>query len=81
VEVGENMEKPPIGLKPRKIFLEQRLSDIKQTIHRYFEVNQEVPSVWIEEYNVICSELYKSKYIFNVDFGGLASSISRHPNI
>lgn len=51
------MNKPPTGLKPREIFLEERISDVKQAIQGYFESNQEVPSCWIEEYNVICAEL------------------------
>lgn len=53
------MNKPPLGLKPRNIFLEERLFDIKRAINEYFESNQEVPRVWIEEYNETCSMLDK----------------------
>lgn len=50
-------QKPPLGLKPRTIFLEERADVIKEAIQRYFEVGQEVPVNWIEEYNIIRSEL------------------------
>lgn len=53
------MNKPPLGLKPRNLFLEERLSDIKRAINEYFEANQEVPTVWIKEYNDVCSLLNK----------------------
>ena len=49
--------KPPLGLKPRNIFLEERADAIKEVIQRYFEAGQEIPVNWIEEYNVIRAEL------------------------
>lgn len=42
-------EKPPLGLKPKYIHDEQRLSEVKNAIDRYFEKNKEIPSEWIEE--------------------------------
>ena len=77
------MHKPPLGLKPRGIFLEERLVDVKQAINDYFDANQEVPTVWIEEYNVICAELYPNKRVevteeiillSNFATGGIVSS-------
>ena len=49
--------KPPLGLKPRIIFLEERADALKEAIQRYFDAGQEVPINWIEEYNIIRSEL------------------------
>lgn len=59
------MQKPPLGLMPRKLFLETRLNDVKRAINEYFEMNQEVPTNWLEEYNLITSELYPIKLCNN----------------
>ncbi|MEG0380552.1 MAG: hypothetical protein RR603_02500 [Kurthia sp.] len=55
-------QKPPLGLKPRNLFLEERAYEITEAIQRYFEAGQEVPVNWIEEYNVIRCELNGSGF-------------------
>lgn len=46
-------EKPPLGLKPKKFFMDARRDDIMATVERYFERYKEIPIEWIEEYNEI----------------------------
>jgi len=51
--------KPPLGLVPRFIYNENRLSDIKQAVNRMFDADSCVDVVWIEEYNELCATLKK----------------------
>lgn len=53
--------RPPLGVKPRFIFLEHRKEEIKQAIDRVMkhEGNWRIQSDWIEEYNEICDYLEK----------------------
>lgn len=44
-------KKPPIGLKPRFIVVEERLKDIVSAMVRFSEANMLIPPEWIEEYN------------------------------
>lgn len=43
--------KPPLGLIPRQIVEELRLSEVIEAIYRYLEVGKKIPLEWIEEYN------------------------------
>jgi hypothetical protein len=43
--------KPPLGLMPKKHWIDRRISDINSAINRYMECGKEVPIEWIEEYN------------------------------
>lgn len=43
--------KPPLGLKPRNIFEEERIHEIFQAMMRYRQSHQEIPEEWIEEFN------------------------------
>lgn len=45
------MSKPPIGLKPRFLHREQRITQIKGAIKRYLAANMKIPPEWVEEYN------------------------------
>ncbi len=47
----------PIGLKPKEIWLLERMNDINCAILRYKQVNIEVPKEWILELKDIASEL------------------------
>lgn len=51
------MEKPPLGLRPKFIWLKQRKTEIQEAVIRYFEAGVAVPIEWIEEYNDICGML------------------------
>ena len=46
-----HLTEPPIGLEPKKIFMEQRLDYVIQAIERYLEVQCPIPVEWIIEYN------------------------------
>lgn len=43
--------KPPLGLKPRNIFEEERIHEIFQAMMRYRQSHQEIPEEWIAEFN------------------------------
>lgn len=43
------MQKPPIGLKPRWIHDSQRAKEILDAIERYTDSNMSIPKAWIEE--------------------------------
>lgn len=55
--VKEDNKKPPIGLMPRKLFIEGRIQDIKDAIQRYSESNKEIPTEWTEEYNDLIKQV------------------------
>lgn len=42
-------EKPPLGLMPEIIWLEQRIDEVHKAILRYTNINKRVPQEWIEE--------------------------------
>ena len=56
--------KPPLGLRPRFIVLEQRLQEIRAAIERHLKYNYEnsyemfpIPYEWVEEYDEIVNKL------------------------
>lgn len=48
-KVEKKLEKPPLGLMPKNIWIEKRIEDIAQAIRRYIESNFHVPQEWIDE--------------------------------
>lgn len=46
-----NVEKPPIGLMPKRMWQEQRLNDLNDAIDRYEKAKCEVPVEWLYERN------------------------------
>ena len=54
-------EKPPIGLKPRFVWLKMRKIDIEDAMRRYVKANKEVPFEWIKEYLDILSIIRSMK--------------------
>ena len=42
-------EKPPLGLKPRRVHDYQRVKDIVAAMNRYIEVDKVIPTEWAEE--------------------------------
>jgi len=54
-------ERPPIGLRPRFIWLEQRLQEIKDACDRYINAQKPIPREWLDESKVIRAELRKRK--------------------
>lgn len=45
------MEKPPLGLMPRKVAERLRFQDVCGAITRYYMANKKIPIEWIVEYN------------------------------
>jgi len=45
--------KPPLGLRPRFIALEERIREINEAIDRYREAEITIPSEWLDEKNAI----------------------------
>lgn len=52
-----NDEKPPLGLKPKKLFYEERFDDIINAMHRYIEAKKIIPKEWIVELNELTNNL------------------------
>ena len=50
------VNKPPLGIKPRFIWEEERIIEIKSAVFRYTEADRKVPVEWIEEYNDLVSK-------------------------
>lgn len=50
------IEKPSIGLKPKKYHDDERHSEILGAINRYLIANKQIPIEWIEEYNELLSK-------------------------
>ena len=53
------MEKPPLGLTPKYIHDNMRISEIINAVYRYMDVRKEIPEEWIKEYNELCRNLNK----------------------
>lgn len=45
------LQKPPLGLMPKKFWIGQRITAIHEAIMRYASEQKEIPAEWIEEYN------------------------------
>lgn len=57
-------KKPPLGLRPRFIVIEQRLQEIREAIERCMKYNKDeaydmfsIPYEWVEEYDELVSKL------------------------
>lgn len=44
-----DIQKPPIGLKPKNIHNEERRKEIISAMRRYDDAGMDIPSEWIEE--------------------------------
>jgi hypothetical protein len=61
MEKNKILIKPPLGLMPKKLFLEQRFENIKEAIERYVKANMEIPTEWLDEYVEIQEYLKNTK--------------------
>lgn len=61
MEKNKILIKPPLGLMPKRLFLEQRFEDIKEAIERYVKANMEIPTEWLDEYEEILNYLKKNE--------------------
>lgn len=53
------MNKPPLGLMPKNIWMLQRLKDINSAITRYIESDMDIPVLWIRERSELISSIAK----------------------
>ena len=44
------MEKPPIGIMPRYIWVAKRKREILDAVKRFIEAGAEIPTEWLDEY-------------------------------
>lgn len=49
--MSTQIRKPPIGLKPKYIWEQERLGEICDAVIRYYNEGLQIPIAWIEEYN------------------------------
>ena len=47
----EQIVKPPIGLRPKRVSDKERLNEVRDAIVRYYDAELKIPIEWIEEYN------------------------------
>ena len=47
----EQIVKPPIGLRPKRVSDKERLNEVRGAIVRYYDAELKIPIEWIEEYN------------------------------
>ena len=45
----ENYKKPPIGLRPKEIWLRMREGEIMEAMRRYRKADKDIPVGWIDE--------------------------------
>lgn len=49
-------KKPPLGIMPRRLWINKRISELSDAIKRYLESGTQIPDEWIKEYNDLCNE-------------------------
>ena len=49
--------KPPLGIKPKKVWLEDRLVEVTAAITRYASSGTSVPPEWFEEFHELTRAL------------------------
>jgi len=59
--VKEQLQPPPIGLRPEWIYIENRVVEISVAITEYLGHGKEIPIEWIREYNKLVKFL-KNRY-------------------
>jgi hypothetical protein len=57
----ENMNKPLIGIKPKRIHDEQRWYELRLAISRYLEGEVRIPIEWIAEYNSLTDAIKRDE--------------------
>ena len=46
VKVQQKIEKPPIGLRPRVVWLNEREMELLEAMYRYEKAGKEIPVMW-----------------------------------
>ena len=57
--MGEEMKKPPLGLKPRGIHDRHRLNEIIEAMERFTADQTPIPQEWIDEMKELLDKLMK----------------------
>jgi hypothetical protein len=65
IKKSARITKEPLGLRPRKIVMEERLTEIKDAIDRYMNNKMPVPIEWLSEYNDLADALLSGGIILN----------------
>jgi biotin synthase-related radical SAM superfamily protein len=52
-------KRPQLGVMPRIIWNEQRITDIKEAIERKTKAFEEIPVEWINEYNELLENTFR----------------------
>lgn len=55
--MNDTLKKPPLGLIPRKIWLEDRLNEMNACFTRYLSEDYQFPEEWVKERNWLIAEL------------------------
>lgn len=51
------MNKPPLGLVPKRIRQQQRFNEVCGAFARYYDAGKKMPIEWVEEYNELVDAL------------------------
>lgn len=60
-EKQEVINKPPLGLTPRNVWIQKRFIDVTDAIGRYFNAGLRIPTEWMDEYKELVDDI--NKYI------------------
>lgn len=52
---------PPLGLRPRKNWLEARFKEVLEALARYTLEGKDIPSEWIAELSSLQFQIYEAK--------------------
>jgi len=51
----------PLGLAPKWVWQNNRITQIIEAMNRYITANLEIPIIWVEEYNELVADVRKKK--------------------
>lgn len=57
----KRVERPPLGVKPRWAWEEERASDLSEAMQRYLDAGVEIPEEWNMEFNELYSKIMSKK--------------------
>ncbi|MFW5438109.1 hypothetical protein [Paenibacillus apiarius] len=71
------MSKPPLGIMPKRIWIEQRCKEITDAIQRYIEAGHTIPIEWVMEYNELLLKYCRQ----NGDMGAKCITKEQYENL
>lgn len=51
------MDKTPLGVTPRNIWINSRIVSLREAIVRYASAGVRIPQEWVDEYNSLVTDL------------------------